>query len=384
MKPGVYSGIPNAQYHGGEGVSNSGLTLVRRSPLTYRAKQVVANDSPPTLAQAIGTAFHALLLEPQEFFKDYCLGLRQSEFPDAIDGSDKLVALIEELNRGRLPKLSTTGTKEELAVRFWEALTPEGQTDTVREGLATCTGKALKEYIEEMNKHRQGMLSVSGTIPMLAQRLRDAGMPITLWSDIKAEWLRNNGHRNVLDAEEWDQLMRMRDAVMHHPAASKILGLRGKSEQSVYWIDPVTGELCRCRPDWWAIEAGIILDVKTTEDASPDGFRRSIEKYGYDVQDSFYTDGILAATGKPLKAFMFLAVEKDACVIDGIAKGVEVYQLTTASRDLARAIYRKDLATYAECKRTGYWPSYSDGRVQVLEVSSWRFTQNAHLLEKAA
>lgn len=381
MKPGIYDNITNAEYHGGEGISNSGLSLIRRSPLHYRAKQLSANDNESTPAQAIGTAFHALLLEPELFVQQYTLGLRQSDFPEAIDGSDKLVALIEELNKGRLPKLSTTGTKEELAARIIEAIPVEALTLEALEGFKAASGKDLKDHIATLNESRAGLLSVSGTIPVLAQRLRDAGMAITLWSDIKAEWMANNGHRDILEPEQWDQLHSMREAVMAHPAARALMLKPGKAEQSVYWIDKETGELCRCRPDKWT-EDGIIVDLKSTEDASLEGFGKSIANWRYHVQAPFYMDGV-AAVGRPARAFVFIAVEKTACVVEGQAKGVGVYILDENSNALGRAEYRADLAKYAECKAANAWPCYGD-KIQTIGVPQWQFTKNQHLLEAAS
>ncbi len=379
MKPGVYDGIPNAEYHNGPGVSNSGLSLVRRSPLHYLAKTLAARDnkavSVSTPAQFIGTAFHALLLEPEMFIRDYTLGLRQSDFPDAVDGQAKLVEMIQELNKTRLPKLATSGSKEELAARLIEA-DPQNFTAA---NMAGATGADMKCDIAELNKARTGLLSTTGTIPVLAQLLRDNGVPLTLWSDIKAEWMRNNGHRIVLEPEMWDQLHSMRAAVMAHPAASRLMAMRGKAEQSVYWRDPATGVLCRIRPDWWP--RPYMVDLKTCDDASELGFAKSISNYGYEVQEAFYCDGA-AEAGYPVKAFLFLAVEKSARVVNGQALGVAVYQLDEASRELGRAIYRQDLAKYAECMKTGEWPCYGT-QVQTIRVSNWKFNQNQHLIDQA-
>lgn len=380
MKPGIYDNIPNAEYHSGPGVSNSGLALIRRSPLHYRAKVLAANDNhESTPAQALGTAFHAMMLEPELFVQQYTLGLRQSEFPEAIDGSDKLVALIEELNKGRLPKISTSGSKDDLIARVIENLPREVNAADLN--LAGQKASELKLILDDMNADRAGLLSVSGTIPVLAQRLRDAGMAITLWSDIKAEWMANNGHRNILEPEQWDQLHSMRDAVMAHPAARSLISAPGKAEQSVYWIDKETGMLCRCRPDKWN-DNDIIVDLKTTEDASMEGFGKSIANWRYHVQAPFYRDGC-TAVGRPPRAFVFLAVEKTACVVEGQAKGVGVYILDENSDALGRAEYRADLATYAECTRTNVWPCYGD-KIQTIGVPQWQFKKNEHLLEAAA
>jgi exodeoxyribonuclease VIII len=169
---------------------------------------------------------------------------------------------------------------------------------------------------------------------------------------------------------------------MAHPIARALLtGKPGKAERSVYWIDEATGELCRCRPDFWR-EDDIVVDLKTTEDASPEGFGKSIANWSYDTQDAFYRDGC-AAVGKPLRAFVFLAVEKSARVVEGQPLGVAVYQLDEAGRDLGRAKYRADLATYAQCKATNKWPCYSD-KLETISLPQWHMNRNAHLVEGVA
>jgi exodeoxyribonuclease VIII len=385
VNPGIYDNIPNAEYHGGAGISNSGLAIIRRSPLHFRARQLAANDNEPTAAQAIGTAFHALLLEPQLFYSEYCLSIRQSDYPDAVDSRDQLVAMIGKLNEGRQAKLSTTGTKDELVARIMEnVVKPDAlvTADDYRAELNGMKGAELKALLDDFNKTRQGLLSTSGTIDQLAALLRAEGVQFKLWSELKAEWMANNGHRKVLKPEEWDQLMNMREAVMAHPIARALLqGRPGVAERSVYWIDKETGELCRCRPDFWR-DDDIVVDLKTTEDASPEGFAKSIANWSYDTQAAFYRDGC-AAVGRPLRAFVFLAVEKSARVVEGKPLGVALYQLDEAGEELGRAKYRQDLAAYAECKRTNVWPCYSD-RLETISLPAWHMNRNAHLIEGVA
>lgn len=396
MQPGIYDHLSNAEYHAGPGESKSLLDLVRRSPVHYAARKEPANDNEqrqPTPAQMIGTAFHALLLEPKEFAKNYCLALRPQDVPadgvPLIESRDQLVAMVAELNKGRLPKLSTSGTKDELVARILEAQAdlPETLRDTA-EGLSAMKAAELKGIIERANEHRAGLLSDKGTMPELATTLAMEGKPVRLWSDVKAEWLANNGHRTVLTQEQWDQLHQMAAAVMAHPAAAALLtGAPGVAERSVYWRDPVTGLLCRCRPDFWR-EDGILVDVKTTEDASKDAFARSISNYRYHVQHPFYLDGINTMRDQagvkcaPAKAFVFLAVEKSARVVKGVALGVAVYVLDAESVELGRIEYRQDLETIAACTRAGVWPGYGD-KIQPIELPKWKLAQSADLLAAA-
>lgn len=375
MNPGVYEGIPNADYHGGPGISKSGLDLIHRSPMHYKAVIDGANDNAPTAAQAIGTAAHALILEPAEFAKDYCLALRQSDVPHAIDDRDQLVAMVAKLNEGRLPKLPTSGSKADLVERIM-AEQRANDDDALRAHYEAMKAAELKAVIEGMNAERAGLLSTSGNRHELADLLRANGVDVTLWSDVQAEWLANNGQRTVLSAEQWDQLHRMRDAVMAHPAASALLTkVPGKAELSVYWNDPATGVLCRCRPDWWR-EDDVLVDLKTCEDASPEGFAKSMANWRYDVQAPFYLDGVRQATGRKPRGFVFVAVEKKAPFAVG------VYVLDSESLELGRAQYVADLRTYAECVRTGSWPGYGD-KIQTISMPAWHANKNAHLLDAA-
>lgn len=369
MKPGVYEGIPNIEYHTGPGISKSGLDLVHRSPMHYNAVVTAANDHTPTAAQELGTAAHALILEPDVFAATYCLALRRSDVPDAIDDRDVLVEMVNKLNEGRLAKLPTSGNKNELIARIMEFTGWTGETSE----LEAMKGAELKAIIEKANESRTGLLPTSGSRHNLAYLLRTNGVEVTLWSDVLAEWTENNPGRIVLTPEQWDQLHAMAAAVHAHPAAGSLLtSCPGEAEKSVYWIDATTGVLCRCRPDWWR-DDNVIVDLKTTEDASPEGFAKSIANWRYDVQAAYYLDGVQQATGKRPKAFVFIAVEKKP------PYGVGVYVLDSESLDLGRAQYQHDLRVYAECVRSGEWPGYGD-KIQTISLPGWHANKNQHLL----
>lgn len=377
MKPGVYEGISNAEYHGGPGISKSGLDLVHRSPMHYHAVVTAANDRTPTPAQEIGTAVHMAILEPEEFAKTYCLALRRSDVPDAIDDREVLVEMVNKLNEGRLPKLLTGGNKGELVERILENQPVETWTT---EQLNAMKAPDLKEIINQLNVDRPGKLSTSGSRHELANLMRENGVEVTLWSDVLEEWQRNNSERKVLSPEAFEQIFAMRDAVMNHPAAFAIL----------HHVKDIIG------------------DLKTTEDASPEGFAKSIANWRYDVQHAYYMDGTRLALeqgkcnppqegkaelsvywtdpvtgvlcrcrpdfwrGYP-KHFAFIAVEKKP------PYAVGVYVLDSEGVEIGRAQYQHDLRIYAECVRTGEWPGYGD-KIQTISLPAWHANKNAHLV----
>lgn len=376
MKPGIYADISNADYHGGAGVSKSGLDLVRRSPMHYKSVRDAANDNEPTPAQAIGTAAHSIILEPKEFAKEYCLGLRPQDVPDAIMGRDTLVAMVEKLNEGRLPKLVTGGTKAEQVERIIENTDGWG----TREELEAFKGAELKALIEKANEKRTGLLSTSGGIDDLAELLRSNGVPVKLWHEVKSEWLTNNSDRTILTQEQFEQLRGMQAAVMAHPAARFFLTKANN----------------------------VVVDLKTTEDASLEGFSKSIANWGYDVQHPYYLDGLRLALeqsdsvppavgtaelsaywndpitgvlcrcrpdfwrGQP-DHFVFVAVEKKK------PYAVGVYVLDADSVASGRAQYREGLDKYAHCLASDNWPGYGD-KVQTISVPAWHLRKNEHLI----
>lgn len=390
MEPGVYRGLANDVYHRGPGISKSGLDLIRKSPAHYRAVVTAANDNEraPTAAQFIGTALHMIVLEPELFAKTYTLALQRSDVPEAIEDREVLVGMVAKLNEGRKAKLPTSGAKEALVARILES----GATTHTNEELQAMKGAELKQVLDTINAGCQGLLPVSGSRHDLAEILRANGVAVTLWSDVQAEWLKNNGHRTILSAEQFEQLRNMRDAIMAHPAASKLLSAPGESELSAYWMqqvkDPLTGEvvgeqLCRVRPDFWRKD-GILIDLKSTEDASEEEFARSIAKWAYHVQDDFYQHGVAEALRQgggfedfaPPRAFVFIAVEKTACVVDGHAKGVAVYRLDDESRALGFQQWSGDLLKYTQCQNSGEWPGYSV-KIRNIKLPAWQFQRAA-------
>ena len=160
----------------------------------------------------------------------------------------------------------------------------------------------------------------------------------------------------------WRAAWRARDAVMAHPMAAALLGT-GRAEVSGYWTDPDFGVACRMRVDWLDEAHQVVVDLKTTRDAGADAFARSAVEYRYHVQAAFYWDGLVACGWVP-QAFVFV------CVETAPPYGVALYSVRPEDLELGRAVYRRDLATYAECLRSGEWPGYPE-EIRELELPAW-------------
>lgn len=170
----------------------------------------------------------------------------------------------------------------------------------------------------------------------------------------------------AIKPDQRETALRQAESVRKLPDVAEALG-SGRPEVSAYWIDPETGVLCRCRPDWThpASESGVILlDVKTYSDASPDEFARQIARKRYHVQDAYYSDGYARASGKEVLAFIFVAVETEW------PYAASAVMLDDQGRDAGRALYRRDLDTYARCLQANAWPGYGSAIHQV-SLPAW-------------
>jgi len=158
----------------------------------------------------------------------------------------------------------------------------------------------------------------------------------------------------IMKSDDFDKVELMATAVLSHmdPAIALIKDAAGIAEGSLYQADPRTGLLIRCRPDYLVPDHHLIIDLKTTKDASPDEFARSCGNFRYDVQDAMYTQMVSHAFGGDWK-FIFVAVENTP------PYNVGVYELSAADKDFGHQTYRADLNKFAQWvegyeQNTGY------------------------------
>ena len=154
----------------------------------------------------------------------------------------------------------------------------------------------------------------------------------------------------------------MADSVMAHPIAAKIFG-SGMKEKSIYSLDADTGLLKRCRVDCIPDKSNVVFDLKSTLDASPEGFTKSICNFEYHVQGAYYLD-IANEQKLDREIFGFVAVEKTP------PYAVGVYQLSQDFLEIGRATYRERLDLLCECQAKDVWPAYDAGIVEA-EPPRW-------------
>lgn len=175
-----------------------------------------------------------------------------------------------------------------------------------------------------------------------------------------------NEGKEIISVAEHNQIGGMASAVRSHPLVKEWLK-EGLAEVSAGVRCPETGVLLKGRFDWMG--RGFILDLKTTEDASPDGFSKSVGNYCYHWQAAHYLEIRRLCSienfgsGAPYD-FYFVVVEKDAPF------AVAVYELNR--HDLTQAYGERLtlLGLLRQCEVEDSWPGYSQ-EIQDVRLPRW-------------
>ena len=150
----------------------------------------------------------------------------------------------------------------------------------------------------------------------------------------------------VLKEAELELLESMKANMIYEGNA--YLNAKGKvAEASIYWYEDDV--LCKCRPDLMCPPLSepnsdskiIIVDYKTTISCEPYAFNKSVSKYGYDMQASWYRRGLESA-GYSVDGFVFIAQEKTHPYAS------KVFRITKEQMDYAWKIMERYLEEYKE------------------------------------
>ena len=184
-----------------------------------------------------------------------------------------------------------------------------------------------------------------------------------------SKFLDDHPGQKVVTEAEWEQATMMTEAVRNHPHAGGLVDnviAHGTAEKEYYWTDE-RGIDRKAKVDGLVMSSDgcdFILDLKTTMDASPSGFRKSISKFCYGTQMAYYCEA-----AKPVhRRAMIIAVSKTPPF------GVGLYRFGTEAIDRAQLVVDQWLDLYLECSKSNEWPTYWD--TKDVDVPDWFLTSN--------
>lgn len=158
--------------------------------------------------------------------------------------------------------------------------------------------------------------------------------------------------RTVLNADDIVAIRHIAKQLAADPLVQSGI-LQGKVEHSLIWQDKITGVWLKSRPDVIPSADGVLVDLKTTTDASPESVVNTIKNYGYALQGALAGLGMEATLGIKMTDFVLVWIEKSAPYAVNISP-VDPEWIYWARRQLRRAI-----DTFAKCIETNEWPGYS-------------------------
>lgn len=185
--------------------------------------------------------------------------------------------------------------------------------------------------------------------------------------EIKAAFEASCIGKTILKSDEYER------AKTCSEIAKQIAGrfFKGGVAESSFFSE-FDGVAVKCRTDYYLPDLGIVVDVKTTADASPDGFAKSVANFGYYIQAAFYID-VLQSLGHTINKFMFVAIETKEPYMIGL------YQLAPEAIDFGRSEYQRALDIYRRIDdfKTPVFKDTNNGDVvQTISLPSYVYYRN--------
>lgn len=176
-----------------------------------------------------------------------------------------------------------------------------------------------------------------------------------------------------------EQVADMARVLRQHPVASRLLHVKtGEPEVSLFWHDGEHDVDRRGRVDWLRTPDGdgrlILVDYKTTTDASPEALERVVIRFGYHMQAAWYRDLVVGLGLAKSAPFLFVFQEVAPPYL------VHVVELDPDLLAMGEDRNRQALRLFAQCTADDVWPGYNDGGITTVSAPAWALRQ--HELEQ--
>lgn len=245
---------------------------------------------------------------------------------------------VEDYHRG--PGLSRSGLVEykRSPYHYWyKYINPEYIPESPTP--AQVLGNALHTVILEPDKFK-GQFAV---LPKIDKRTKAGAEQ---WKQLQSQL----GNKMLLTESQYEELQAMKVNVEKNTLVVQLIQ-NAQIEQSLYWTDPDTGILCKCRPD--ILRPSLVADLKTAQDGSAWSFSKAIYDYGYHIQAAMIREALQAIKEIDIQSFWFIVIEKSAPYV------VSTYKLDTAALEKGKEDFKALLQRYKSCLEKNDWPAYA-------------------------
>jgi len=156
----------------------------------------------------------------------------------------------------------------------------------------------------------------------------------------------------IVNPEDLDHLAAMKGVLLENEIAERLVNHPSViNELSGFFVDPDYEIMGSIKPDIRIPDLGIIVDLKTTVDASAWAFPRSVRRFKYDWQAWWYLRGANQLAHEYYDTFIIIALEKVP------PYGINIFQIVEGLYYADMQI-RPLLDNFADCLAADVWPCY--------------------------
>lgn len=194
-----------------------------------------------------------------------------------------------------------------------------------------------------------------------------------IWNDAVAKF----GEGRIIKLQDHERIKRCCDSLSRHKEVSNLLKITPQTDRelSFVWKHKSTGQMLKGRIDLAVLKINTVADLKVTQSADKEKFRKKIVEFGYHIQGAYYLEG-LRSNGLDMNTFVFIVVE------DQSPHCVSFLKLRDSAIELGSKQFDAMLHQYQICSSTNFWPDYTQG-IEEIDLPGWAYPRE-ELYEEAA
>lgn len=178
------------------------------------------------------------------------------------------------------------------------------------------------------------------------------------------EWLAQlKPGTKIVEQKELDEIRWMLDSLVNHKFVQEVFK-NGRPEVRGCFKDEKTDIGVAFADDFLSFDLDVWADLKTCQDSSHDGFRKSVEKFRYDLQYYTYSLGTQLVFGKKPKYPAWIAVESSEPF------ECRVHHVDDFYYDTGKYEFRKSMDKLKAALKSGKWPQ-AQSMIETVEPSPW-------------
>jgi len=184
-----------------------------------------------------------------------------------------------------------------------------------------------------------------------------------------AEYLADCEGKTALDEQDHADAVACVQALNNHAQFAAIMAQPRRVE--VPFEFDLFGHRFKAKPDCIVDSMRLILDIKTTDDASPHRWQWSVVDYGYHRQQIIYQEALRQETGKQYR-FIFAVVEKPKPSTRGIPPTAALYELDPDTVLMGYEDTQRLVRDYEDRTANGWWQQYYSNGIVPLRLPKRR------------